>query len=182
MTLFVVARSAEGGAPDPPPVHMTPPVYGGAPHAQPVHPHHAPPHPGPYSPSPAPHYPTPPPVYGYSPAPAHYAPAPQVHKYGYSPAPPPAHHAPVYGYGHQPSPTPYPAPPPAPQPVKPHYDGPPACSKNTTKSWCLEDAEYPAYEISHAIEYNYAGVASLYKVKLLSSSSLQIVLFSGRVS
>ena len=45
-----------------------------------------------------------------------------------------------------------------------HEEGPPACSANTTKPWCLEDSEYPAYEISHAVEYNYAGVAALYKV------------------
>jgi len=53
----------------------------------------------------------------------------------------------------------------------PHYDGPPACSKNTTKPWCLEDSEYPAYEISHAIEYNYAGVATLYKDVLANTEN-----------
>ena len=49
--------------------------------------------------------------------------------------------------------------------------GPPACSVNTTKPWCLEDSEYPAYEISHAVEYNYAGVAALYKVSMASEPS-----------
>jgi hypothetical protein len=45
------------------------------------------------------------------------------------------------------------------------------CSKNTTKTWCLEDPEYPGYEISHAIEYNYAGVATLYKDVLANTEN-----------
>ena len=45
----------------------------------------------------------------------------------------------------------------------PHYDGPPSCSLNTTRSWCLLDYEYPTYEVQHAIEYHYAAVAALYK-------------------
>jgi len=101
--------------------------------------------------------------YGYSPAPNPYAPhhaAPQHGPYGYTPAPN-YHHVPTPGY--------HPAPH-APKP-KPHYDGPPNCSKNTTKSWCLEDSEYPAYEISHAIEYNYAGVAALYKDVLANTEN-----------
>merc|ERR1711892_1568020 len=149
----------------------------------------------PYNPTPPPHYgPSPTPHYGPSPAP--YAPHVPHHPgpvYGYSPAPPPYGAPPSYGYtpapqygyqphapAHQPyaprSPLPphhlpqphHPAPP---HPPKPHHDGPPACSKNTTKTWCLEDADYPAYEISHAIEYNYAGVAALYKDVLANTEN-----------
>ena len=61
---------------------------------------------------------------------------------------------------------PAPAPHAAHPPAKPQHEGPPGCSLNTTAAWCLEDAEYPGAEISHAIEYNYAGVAALYKVNL----------------
>lgn len=39
----------------------------------------------------------------------------------------------------------------------------PACAANTTKSWCLEDSEYPAYQIKHAISYHHYAVLSLYK-------------------
>merc|ERR1711892_1237065 len=149
----------------------------------------------PYNPTPPPHYgPSPTPHYGPSPAP--YAPHVPHHPgpvYGYSPAPPPYGAPPSYGYtpapqygyqphapAHQPyaprSPLPphhlpqphHPAPPHHP---KPHHDGPPACSKNTTKTWCLEDADYPTYEISHAIEYNYAGVAALYKDVLANTEN-----------
>ena len=62
--------------------------------------------------------------------------------------------------------------------MKAHVEGPPACSLNTTATWCLEDAEYPAYEISHAIEYNYAGVATLYKV---SSGLWSLTIYLGGV-
>ena len=41
--------------------------------------------------------------------------------------------------------------------------GPPSCSYNTSRSYCLKDFEYPTYDIQHAIEYHYAAVASLYK-------------------
>ena len=104
--------------------------------------------------------------YGYTPAPHPYAPAghPGHHAYGYTPAPGYHHAAPTPGY--------HPAPPPQyKEAPAPHYDGPPACSKNTTKSWCLEDSEYPAYEISQAIEYNYAGVAALYKDVLANTEN-----------
>ena len=39
----------------------------------------------------------------------------------------------------------------------------PSCSRNTTKTWCLTDGDYPTYDIQHAIKYHYAAVASLYK-------------------
>ncbi|XP_050691860.1 protein spaetzle-like [Eriocheir sinensis] len=38
----------------------------------------------------------------------------------------------------------------------------PACAANTTKPWCLEDAEYPLNEIRHAAEYHYEKLLSLY--------------------
>ena len=129
---------------DPPPVHMTPPHY-----IPPHTPHHLPPVPH-YQPSPAPQV-----YHGYSPAPRHYSPTPG---YGYTPAPP------SYTY-HHPAPA-HPA-----HPAKPHYEGPPACSRNTSKTWCVQDSEYPQYEISHAIEYNYAGVASLYKDVLANTDN-----------
>ena len=48
----------------------------------------------------------------------------------------------------------YPPPPPQ-HPVKPHYDGPPACSKNTTKSWCIDDGEYPGKKECKLISKTY---------------------------
>ncbi|XP_047491595.1 protein spaetzle-like [Penaeus chinensis] len=38
----------------------------------------------------------------------------------------------------------------------------PACAKNTTKTWCLEDAEYPTYEVRHAVDYHFSKVIDLY--------------------
>nr|XP_045615539.1 putative protein TPRXL [Procambarus clarkii] len=38
----------------------------------------------------------------------------------------------------------------------------PACAGNTSKSWCLEDSQYPTYQIKHAVENNYEKVLSLY--------------------
>ena len=68
---------------------------------------------------------------------------------------------------------PHAAPHPAPShlPPSPQYEGVPACSQNGSLAWCLEDAEYPAYDISHAIEYNYAGVAALYKDVLANTDN-----------
>ncbi|KAK4012456.1 hypothetical protein OUZ56_024696 [Daphnia magna] len=39
----------------------------------------------------------------------------------------------------------------------------PACSKNTTKNWCLEDSEYPAYEVVYELDKHYEAVVALYK-------------------
>ena len=66
---------------------------------------------------------------------------------------------------------PAPAPHAAHHPAKPQHEGSPGCSLNTTAAWCLEDAEYPGAEISHAIEYNYAGVAALYKDVLANTDN-----------
>jgi Spaetzle len=153
----------------PPPYHPSPaPQY-----LPPPGPPQYVPTPGPYSPLPPAHH-HPAPSYGYSPAPAYGPPAP----YGYTPAPAYRASGPAYGapppasYGPPPPAASYGAPPPASYgPPPPVYEGPPACSKNTTKTWCLEDPEYPGYEISHAIEYNYAGVATLYKDVLANTEN-----------
>lgn len=39
----------------------------------------------------------------------------------------------------------------------------PECSKNTTKAWCLEDADYPGYEIIYELDKHYEAVLALYK-------------------
>lgn len=96
------------------------------------HPHTpAPPVYGQPSPSPTPHYGAlgyRAPSYGYTPRPPQYAP-PRPH-YPTSPVP---------GYGAQPH-----------AHAKPHGSeyGPPVCVKNATlHTYCLEDYEYPSYEI-----------------------------------
>jgi len=143
-----------GPGPEHAPSHYAPtpvPVYAPAPTA-----HYAPA--GHYAPTPvayAPHHAAP--GYGYTPAPSPYAPQ----HYGYTPAP-------QYGYAPHPGPGHHVAPQ---YKAAPKDVGPPACSTNTTKAWCLEDSEYPAYEISHAIEYNYAGVAALYKDVLANTEN-----------
>jgi len=88
----------------------------------------------------------------------------------YHPHPhPPAYHkpAPVYKPVYTPTyhqPAPYKPAPYHPAPAyKPHHEpGTPACAANTTKPWCLEDYEYPTYEIKHAAEYHYQKLVSLY--------------------
>ncbi|XP_068216683.1 neurotrophin 1-like [Palaemon carinicauda] len=44
-----------------------------------------------------------------------------------------------------------------------HRIGTPACAKNTTKSWCLEDADYPTSEIKQAATFHRNGVLALYQ-------------------
>ena len=39
----------------------------------------------------------------------------------------------------------------------------PECSKNTTKNWCLEDSEYPTYEVVYELDRHYEAVLALYK-------------------
>ena len=99
--------------------------------------------------------------YGHTPV---YHPKPQYHpphapKHGYSPAP-----HPPYGHGHH-----MPGHPPKP-PTSPDY-GPPGCAKNHTQHYCLDDYEYPVYEIQHAVEYHYAAVAALYKDVLANTEN-----------
>ena len=163
------------------PAHkLTPHRYGYTPAPHPYSPPHSPA----YSPS---SYPYPPSDlgYGYTPAPGYAAPhhpnpasyhqsPPQYHPTPspYHPTPAPYHPTPA---AYHPNPAPYhPSPAPfhhAPAKHNPQYDGPPACSKNTTKSWCLEDPEYPSHDIAHAIEYNYVGVATLYKDVLANTEN-----------
>lgn len=78
-------------------------------------------------------------VYGYYPQPQPYY-QPQPTAYGYQQ--PVYQYQPVYAHDHEPS--------------------VPACAANTTNSWCLEDAEYPTYEIQHALEYHAQFVLSMY--------------------
>ncbi|XP_047491527.1 neurotrophin 1-like [Penaeus chinensis] len=76
------------------------------------------------------------------------------------------HHQPAYHPqpSYHPQPAYHPAPAYHPQPSYEHGHEPavPACAANTTKPWCLEDTEYPTYEIKHAAEYHYEKVLSLY--------------------
>merc|ERR1712038_1472205 len=117
-------------------------------HPAPHHPvpHHPAPHPYGYTPAPAPA------PYGYSPAPVHH---PVPHHDPYAPAP----------YGH-----------PAPHHPAPHHPPPaeypdPLCAKDNPKTWCLEDPEYPTYEIQKAIEYHYDSVQQMYKDVLANTDN-----------
>lgn len=55
---------------------------------------------------------------------------------------------------------------PLPYGVQPKYVEIPHCAKNTTKSWCLEDNEYPQHEVQHALDHHYQAVVNFYKDKL----------------
>ena len=39
------------------------------------------------------------------------------------------------------------------------------------KTWCLEDIEYPKYEIEAALQYNYEGVQAIYKDVLANTEN-----------
>merc|ERR1712128_128073 len=102
-------------------------------------------------------------VYGYSPAP-NYGPVEAVYSQepAYHAAPidhAVVHHAPVHHVA-----APYHEPKPA------HYE-PPKCSIDNPKTWCLEDAEYPTYEIEHALQHHYEGVQALYKDVLANTEN-----------
>nr|XP_053633975.1 neurotrophin 1-like [Cherax quadricarinatus] len=43
-----------------------------------------------------------------------------------------------------------------------HDPGVPVCASITNKTWCLEDSEYPTYDIKHALENHYQKVLDLY--------------------
>ncbi|XP_045615594.1 neurotrophin 1-like [Procambarus clarkii] len=44
-----------------------------------------------------------------------------------------------------------------------HHDpGAPACASSTGNTWCVEDLEYPTYEIKQDVEYHYRKVLDLY--------------------
>ena len=50
-------------------------------------------------------------------------------------------------------------------PTAKYYDEDPLCSKNTSnKPWCLEDDDYPLYEVQAALDQHYQAVQALYKV------------------
>nr|XP_045615537.1 neurotrophin 1-like [Procambarus clarkii] len=38
----------------------------------------------------------------------------------------------------------------------------PACASNSSQLWCLQDSQYPAYEIQHSAEYHYYYLLTLY--------------------
>merc|ERR1712243_487926 len=69
------------------------------------------------------------------------------------------HHAPVHH-----------APAPYHEPKPDHYE-PPKCSIDNPKTWCLEDPEYPTYEIEHALQYHYEGVQAIYKDVLANTEN-----------
>jgi len=108
----------------------------------------------------------------------HHAPA--VHPVAHAPVAHAVAHAPVAhavvhpapAYGHAPAYAPAPAyhqPAPYHEPEA-HYE-PPACSIDNPKPWCLEDAEYPTYEIEHALQYHYEGVQAIYKDVLANTEN-----------
>lgn len=47
----------------------------------------------------------------------------------------------------------------------------PVCASNTTKTWCLEDSEYPEEDLKLALKYHYYGVLSLHKDVALSTEN-----------
>merc|ERR1712228_1037783 len=86
-------------------------------------------------------------------APVHHAVAhPVVHAA-------PVHHAVAHAAPYHPAPAPH------------HEYKPPACSIDNPKTWCLEDAEYPTYEIEHALQYHYEGVQAIYKDVLANTEN-----------
>ncbi|XP_042204209.1 uncharacterized protein LOC121853893 [Homarus americanus] len=73
---------------------------------------------------------------------------------------PPTYHQPSPSYLHQPSyhPTSY-----HPHPTHNHQEPEvPVCASATNATWCLEDDNYPEYEIKQAVDYHYQKVLDLY--------------------
>merc|ERR1711874_113631 len=130
------------------------------------------------------------PVYGYTPAPA-YGPAEPVYHTTpvYHPSPEPVYHAaPAHhpaAFVHHGGPVHHAAPvhhavvhhapvhhaPAAYHEPKPDHYEPPKCSIDNPKTWCLEDEEYPTYEIEHALQYHYEGVQAIYKDVLANTEN-----------
>jgi hypothetical protein len=134
-----------------------------APHPLPHHGHGYTPAPAPYGYTPVPHSPAPYHPDPYAPAPHHDPYAPH-HPAPYHPAP---HHAPLPHH-------------PAPHHGAPHHAVPhhapepyhePVCAKDNPKPFCLEDPEYPTYEIQKAIEYHYDAVQQMYKDVLANTDN-----------
>merc|ERR1719499_1395756 len=116
-----------------------------------------------YHPSPEPVYhPSPEPVYHAAPAPAH--PAAFVHHGGPIHHAAPVHHAVVHHAPVHHGPAAYHEP-------KPDHYEPPKCSIDNPNTWCLEDPEYPTYEIEHALQYHYEGVQAIYKDVLANTEN-----------
>ncbi|KAK2726534.1 uncharacterized protein LOC136031673 [Artemia franciscana] len=54
------------------------------------------------------------------------------------------------------------------------YEDAPACAKLSGRPWCLEDPEYPTYELQKALEEHYDAVLALYKdVELDTKNSVE---------
>merc|ERR1712172_388257 len=124
------------------------------------------------------HHETPAPAYGVAPVAVahhgaahhqsvvqHHVAAPVHHGLAHhAVAHPVVHAAPVHAVAHA---APYhPAP-------APHHDAykPPVCSVDNPKTWCLEDPEYPTYEVEHALQYHYEGVQAIYKDVLANTEN-----------
>lgn len=45
----------------------------------------------------------------------------------------------------------------------------PHCAKNTTKSWCLEDADYPLQDVQQALDQHYDAILAFYKDTLVNT-------------
>ena len=56
-------------------------------------------------------------------------------------------------------------------PPRYEYSPIPQCAKNTTKSWCLEDTEYPIIEVQQALDQHYQAVVNFYKDTLVNTGS-----------
>merc|ERR1711915_585482 len=87
-----------------------------------------------------------------------------VHPAPYEPYPQAPYHEPVVHH----APAPYHEPKAHP---KPDNYKPPKCSVGNPKTWCLEDPEYPTYEIEHALQYHYEGVQAIYKDVLANTEN-----------
>merc|ERR1712158_278452 len=72
----------------------------------------------------------------------------------------PVHHAVAHAAPYHPAPAPH-----------HEYKPPPVCSVDNPKTWCLEDPEYPTYEIEHALQYHYEGVQAIYKDVLANTEN-----------
>ena len=65
------------------------------------------------------------------------------------------YHQPSYGHHHQPA----------------YRPSAPACSLNTTKPWCLEDAEYPVHRIAKAITLHHYTFVAMYQDVLADTAN-----------
>ena len=45
----------------------------------------------------------------------------------------------------------------------PPYEEKPGCAKNTTKNWCIQDDDYPVYDLVYALDQHYEAVLALYQ-------------------